>query len=43
MATHGFDKKTNKTPKSEIKRAESIKEAYFLNKYKRNNDNSSRI
>ncbi len=40
LATHGFDKKTNKTPKSEIKRAESIKEAYFLNKNKRNNDNS---
>ena len=40
LATHGFDKKTNKTPKSEIKRAESIKETYFLNKNKRNNDNS---
>lgn len=34
LATHGFDKKTNKTPKSEIKRAESIKEKYFLNKKK---------
>lgn len=34
LASHGFNKKTNKTPKSEIKRAESIKEAYFLNKNK---------
>ena len=35
LATHGFNKKTNKTPKSEIKRAESIKETYFLNKKKK--------
>jgi phage-related protein len=42
LATHGFDKKTNKTPKSEIRRAESIKATYFKNK-KRNNDNGTRI
>jgi len=42
LATHGFDKKTYKTPASEIKRAESIKETYFQNK-KRNNDNNTRI
>ncbi|MBC8344377.1 MAG: type II toxin-antitoxin system RelE/ParE family toxin [Bacteroidetes bacterium] len=29
VATHGFVKKTQKTPKSEIKRAENIREQYF--------------
>ena len=32
LGTHGFDKKTNKTPKSEIERAVNIKKAYFLSK-----------
>ena len=32
LATHGFNKKTNKTPPSEIKRAEKIKKNYFKNK-----------
>ncbi len=29
LATHGFLKKTQKTPKSEIKKAEDIRKAYF--------------
>ena len=29
---HGFQKKTQKTPQKEIKRAESIKKEYFKNK-----------
>ena len=29
VATHGFIKKTQKTPKSEIERAEKIREQYF--------------
>ncbi|MBK6858958.1 MAG: type II toxin-antitoxin system RelE/ParE family toxin [Saprospiraceae bacterium] len=32
VATHGFLKKTNKTPISEIKKAESIKDKYFKKK-----------
>ncbi len=32
MATHGFDKKTNKTPKNQIGRANRIREQYFLEK-----------
>ena len=36
LATHGFVKKTKKTPKSEIKRAEEIRKAYFELKIKRN-------
>ena len=32
VATHGFLKKTNKTPVAEIKRAESIKHQYFHKK-----------
>ena len=32
FATHGFVKKTNKTPKNEIERAENIKNQYFNNK-----------
>ncbi|MBK6544627.1 MAG: type II toxin-antitoxin system RelE/ParE family toxin [Saprospiraceae bacterium] len=32
IATHGFLKKTNKTPSSEIKKAEIIKKKYFKNK-----------
>ncbi len=35
VATHGFLKKTNKTPISEIKRAESIMQNYFINKNKK--------
>jgi len=35
LATHGFVKKTQKTPKSEIKRAEDIRKAYFELKTKR--------
>jgi len=29
---HGFQKKTQKTPQKEIKRAEAIKKEYFKNK-----------
>lgn len=29
LASHGFDKKTNKTPRKEIEKAESIKQKYF--------------
>jgi phage-related protein len=36
LATHGFVKKTGKTPKKEIKKAEDIREAYFEQKLKRN-------
>jgi phage-related protein len=32
LASHGFNKKTNKTPKSEIEKAETIKALYFNNK-----------
>ena len=32
LATHGFIKKTNKTPKKEIERAETIRKEYFNNK-----------
>jgi phage-related protein len=32
VATHGFIKKTQKTPKSEIERAEKIREQYFKEK-----------
>ena len=34
MATHGFDKKSNKTPKSQIVRAKKIREQYFIDKQK---------
>jgi phage-related protein len=34
LATHGFVKKTQKTPKSEIKRAEEIRKLYFEQKLK---------
>lgn len=34
IATHGIVKKTQKTPKKEIEKAESIRKAYFNNKYK---------
>jgi len=36
LATHGFKKKTQKTPKSEIKRAEEIQKKYFEQKAKKN-------
>lgn len=36
LATHGFVKKTNKTPKSEIKRAEEIRKEYFEQKARSN-------
>jgi hypothetical protein len=32
VATHGFIKKTQKTPKSEIEKAEKIREQYFKEK-----------
>lgn len=32
VATHGFIKKTQKTPKSEIEKAEKIREEYFKEK-----------
>jgi phage-related protein len=32
LGTHGFDKKTNKTPISEIERAINIKKSYFQSK-----------
>lgn len=32
VATHGFIKKTQKTPKSEIEKAEKIREQYFKGK-----------
>ena len=35
LATHGFVKKTKKTPKSEIKKAEEIRKAYFEQKTKK--------
>ena len=34
LATHGFVKKTDKTPKKEIERAENIRAQYFNNKNK---------
>jgi len=34
LATHGFNKKTNKTPGEEITKAEKIKKTYFSNKQK---------
>ena len=34
IATHGIVKKTQKTPKKEIEKAEFIRKAYFNNKYK---------
>lgn len=36
LATNGFIKKTDKTPKSEIERAERIRKEYFNNKKKDN-------
>jgi phage-related protein len=36
LATHGFVKKTKKTPKSEIKRAEKIRKEYFEQKNRKN-------
>lgn len=32
VATHGFDKKTQKTPRNEIAHAEKIKEEYYKSK-----------
>lgn len=32
VATHGMIKKTDKTPKTEIERAESLRQKYFKNK-----------
>lgn len=34
VATHGFYKKTNKTPKSQLDKAKSIRTKYFENKLK---------
>ena len=36
LATHGFIKKTKKTPKNEIKKAEEIRKAYFEQKSRKN-------
>ncbi len=36
VATNGFVKKTKKTPKNEIKRAEKIRKEYFEQKAKKN-------
>ncbi len=36
LATNGFVKKTKKTPKNEIKRAEEIRKEYFEQKAKKN-------
>lgn len=36
LATHGFIKKTNKTPKTEIKKAEEIRKEYFELKTEKN-------
>lgn len=36
LATHGFIKKTQKTPKIEINRAEDIRKEYFEHKTKKN-------
>jgi phage-related protein len=33
LCTHGFNKKSNKTPQTEIRKAEGIKKAYFKHKY----------
>lgn len=33
VATHGIDKKSNKTPSKEIKKAEQIKKKYFETKH----------
>ena len=35
VATHGLDKKTNKTPRREIEKAERIKKNYFNSKNKK--------
>lgn len=35
LGTHGFDKKSNKTPPKEIKKAEQIKKKYFEFKNKK--------
>lgn len=34
VATHGFIKKTQKTPTNEIAKAEALRKEYFSNKYK---------
>jgi phage-related protein len=36
ISTHGLIKKTDKIPKSEIERAEKLREKYFNHKNKRN-------
>lgn len=36
LATHGFVKKSKKTPKSEIERAEEIRKEYFEQKNRKN-------
>lgn len=38
IATHGFIKKTQKTPKLEIKRAEDLRKLYFENKRREENE-----
>lgn len=35
VSTHGFDKKSNKTPSKEIEKAEEIKKQYFNSKKKK--------
>lgn len=39
LATHGIIKKTNKTPKKEIEKAEQIRLKYFERKNKNKNEN----
>lgn len=36
--THGFSKKTNRTPTREIRRAKAVKKAYWSARIKRRND-----
>ncbi|MBK8505881.1 MAG: type II toxin-antitoxin system RelE/ParE family toxin [Saprospiraceae bacterium] len=42
IGTHGFNKKSDKTPLKEIKRAEQIKKRYFRLKTRTNEDNKFR-
>jgi phage-related protein len=38
ISTHGIIKKTDKTPKNEIEKAEKLREKYFNNKNKNKKD-----
>lgn len=39
ISTHGIIKKTQKTPKKEIEKADSLREQYFLDKMNKKNKN----